>query len=129
MIDGYTRGSRRAIAFRDCLNDREKEEVCELVRLCNLQDKTNYSAPLDGDLYFLCRSRDPGDELTGILAVWHLGSTSDGKELDEVAAFTRPDQRGKGVFTELYESAGHLLREALLFPYIKMKVLKGLWKP
>ena len=125
MTDGSSfsmTGSRRAIAFRDHLNDREEEAVRQLVDACNQADGTRYSYPLDGDIYLLRYdegSDDPEERLLGLLCIWHLGSTKDGEELSEAAAFTAPDHRRQGIFSELYETARPVLSPSVLFSIYK----------
>ena len=110
----HDEGSRRAVAFRDLLNKKELSMAARLVAACNKADHTEYSVPEDADLFFI--AFDPqGNSMDSLLAVWHLGDTRDGYAMDEVAAFTRPENRRQGLFSSLFSSALPLLRPVLLF--------------
>ena len=119
------KGSRRVTAFRDHLLDGETGEIERLVSSCNMADGTRYSSPLDADMFFLMRERNEGASdseeapLIAVLCIWHLGSTRDGRELDEVGAFTDPGHRRQGAFTELYAKAQAVLRPCVLFSIYK----------
>ena len=120
------KGSRRAPAFRDHLNEEEKRQIRELVELCNSHDHTSYSSPLDADMY-LWRADPSGEGILGLLCIWHLGATTDGLDTDEVAAFTAPGSRGRGIFRELFSEASLVLRPAVLFSvYENASALKAL---
>ena len=108
------KGSRRAVAFRDLLSSRELELAAELVRCCNEADNTAYSVPGDADIYLLSFCGD-GGRLDAMLAIWHLGDMRDGCSMDEVAAFTRPETRKRGLFKELFSEALPLLRPVIQF--------------
>lgn len=107
-------GSRRAPAFRDHLNEEEERQIRELVELCNSRDLTSYSAPLDADIY-LWKTDPSGENIQGLLCIWHLGATTEGMDTDEVAAFTAPCVRGEGIFRELFSEASPVLRPAVIF--------------
>lgn len=108
-------GSRRAAAFRDFLNEEEELKVSKLTEACNSFDGTSYGVPLDGDLYLLKESEDGRGDIDGLLVIWHLGATVNGRETDEVLAFTRPEKRRQGIFKSLFCQASGVLRSSLTF--------------
>ncbi len=89
--------------------DQELEAVRELCRSANEYDGTRYGAPDDADLYLLLYREEL---LLAYLAVYGMGETRHGRPLAEIAACTKPEERGKGCFTTLLdalskESEGH----------------------
>ena len=79
--------------MKDRLSEKEKREIAEIVSLCNAQDGTEYSVPLEADGYYLSKS---GAVTVSFLAFFELGETYDGIPVDEICAFTHPLFRGKG---------------------------------
>lgn len=53
--------------------------------------------------------------LLSVLAVYHMGDTHGGKEIDEISAFTHPGCRRRGCFRALFEAAKGLFRPAVRF--------------
>ena len=56
-----------------------------------------------------------GKELAAALCIYHMGDMIGGKPVDEIAAFTRPDLRRKGLFSFLLREADAVLRPAVRF--------------
>lgn len=107
--------SRRAVAFRDCLNKRETAELSALTEACNAADGTRYSVPEDGDLFFLLYNPAFPGQLLAALVVFHMGDAYEGLPVDELAAFTAPAHRRQGALRQLLQAAAPLLREAVRF--------------
>ncbi|MDO4438867.1 MAG: GNAT family N-acetyltransferase [Eubacteriales bacterium] len=94
-----TNKSREAVAFRDYLNDEEEISLTELVKRCNANDNTAYSFPEDADCYGLIYL---DGRLCSAIALFGIGGSSNGKAVDEIAAWTDPEYRKQGLFTRLY---------------------------
>lgn len=115
--------SRKAVAFRDCLNEQEACELKALTLACNEADGTRYAAPVDGDLFFLLYNKpedtafeEPAQgKLVAALVVFHMGDQHEGQPVDELAACTLPVFRRRGAFQKLLREAAPLLREAVRF--------------
>ena len=105
------------ILFRDCLNQKEEEALISLTERANRHGGLHYAPPVDGDLYFLCMETDARgqDFLAAALCVYHMGDCFQGMEVDELSAFTDPDQEGRGLFSALLSAAAPVLRPAVRF--------------
>ena len=117
------------ILFRDCLNETEHTALAALVQSCSLADGISYSLPDDADLYFLMVGEDRAQTadaktdcqvvsetasgLRAALCIYHMGDTKDGLEIDELSAFTRPEDRRSGCVRALLAAARPLLRPML----------------
>lgn len=86
------------------LNNEQKEKLEELLRLCREKEPITLSFPFeDADLYLLCKEQD------AVLSACAL--TSEGDDDYECTAFTAPEYRRQGIFTELLDTAIGLLPE------------------
>ncbi len=76
------------------LTGPQKEQLAQLARICQEAEALTLSCPLDGDMFCLLTE---GKELLGALAVFFQ------ENVWECYAFTRPDRRREGCFSQLLE--------------------------
>lgn len=76
------------------LTSPQEGQLARLTQLCQAHEDLSLSCPLDGDLFCLLAG---DDELLGALAVFFQ------ENVWECYAFTRPDSRRQGCFTQLLE--------------------------
>lgn len=88
------------------------------VNYCGRSHTDKTAAPGDGT----CKAAETGQReaedarcLCAALCVFHMGDTREGKEIDELSAFTRPDARRSGCLRMLLETAAPLLRPVQRF--------------
>ncbi|MDO4487560.1 MAG: GNAT family N-acetyltransferase [Eubacteriales bacterium] len=84
--------------MRRYLSLNEALEIEGIVRASNDKDNTTYDIPLDADYWFLKRR---GGRIIGFLAVFVMGDTYKGNPVDELLLFTDPEERGRGIGSEL----------------------------
>jgi len=79
--------------LKEELSLEEEQAVKELIECCNAHDGTRYTPEADGDAYLLDTENG---QLCSAVIIYSLGETRHGRELEELAAFTRPEKRRQG---------------------------------
>jgi len=85
--------------MKEYLTEKEERSVERIVENSNIVDGTGYTAPLDADVYYM--SRHEG-RLVSFLAVYSMGDTVNGREVEEILLFTDPEYRRHGRGMKLY---------------------------
>jgi len=86
--------------MKNYLTEKEERAVRSIVDDANIHDGTSYSAPVDADEYYIsCHDGHP----VAFLAVYAMGETRNGRDVEEVLLFTRPEFRKKGRARRLWE--------------------------
>lgn len=90
------------------LNTAQKEQIQSLIDACRKKEPVTLSFPFDGaDLYTLY---EDGGQICSVCAF-----TQEGEDSFECSAFTDPEFRGQGMFSELLEHAMDTLPEDCQF--------------